>query len=92
MKLSIHGKMRMRERTNLNHQERRNLFRNALDNGKSIQEIKDDKVREYIQNRCYNCKIKLYQDYLFIYSKNSKRLYTMYKLPEELLGREKYRG
>lgn len=91
MKISNHGKVRMKERTNLNHKERRHLFRKALDKGKNVQDIKDEEVKRYVKNRENNCKIKLYEDYLYIYSKNSKRLYTMYRLPEEYLGREIYR-
>ena len=41
MKLSKHSKMRMRERTNLNHQERKGLFRKALDHVKSQNDIHD---------------------------------------------------
>ena len=72
MKISKHAKKRIRERTNLNHQERRNLFRNALDNGKSSDQVKDEKIKEYMQNiqGKSRCKIKLYKDYLFIYGKN----------------------
>lgn len=91
MKISNHGRKRMKERTNLNHKERRHLFRKALDKGKNVQDIKDEDVKRYVRNRENNCKIKLYDDYLYIYSKNSKRLYTMYRLPEEYLGRERYR-
>lgn len=91
MKISNHGKVRMKERTNLNHKERRHLFRKALDKGKNVQDINDEEVKRYVKNRENNCKIKLYEDYLYIYSKNSKRLYTMYRLPEEYLGREIYR-
>lgn len=84
MKLSKHSKKRIRERTELNHKERRQMFRNALDNGKSLQDIKDEKIKKYIKDRSNNCKIKLYKGYLFIYSKNNHILYTMYKLPNEL--------
>ena len=85
MKLTKHSKVRMKERTNLNHRERRQLFKNALEHGKSPYNIKNEKIKKYMLARQNNCKIKLYKDYLFIYSKNTKILYTMYKLPEELL-------
>lgn len=86
MRLSQHSKLRMRQRTNLNHNERRQLFKLALQHGESVKEIKDKKIKEYLApKQRYNSKIKLYQNYVFIYSKNSKRLYTMYKLPKEFL-------
>ena len=91
MKLSQHSKIRMRERTNLNHQERRFLFRNALYKGKNVQDIKDEEVRRFVRSKQNKCRIKLYKDYLYIYSKNSKQLYTMYKLPDKLVGREIYK-
>lgn len=80
----------MRERTEYNHKERIKLFRKALDEGKSLQEIEDKMVKSYVARKEKMCKIKLYEDYLFIYSKNSHQLYTMYKLPEEMVGKEKY--
>lgn len=82
MKLSNHSKIRMKERTNYNHQERKTLFQKALQYGKSANDIKDKKLKTYLMSKP-SCKVKLYNGYIFIYSKNSKRLYTMYKLPDE---------
>lgn len=80
----------MRERTNLNHKERVSLFRKALDNGKSVKQVKDKEVKQYLSGKqSHRSKVKLYQDYVFVYSKNAHQLYTMYRLPEELLGKEK---
>lgn len=92
MKLSEHSKRRMRERTGANHKERRNLFKKALLVGKNVQDIKDKEVKRYVKSKQNRCMIKLYQDYLYIYSKNQKQLYTMYKLPINLCNREKYRS
>lgn len=72
----------MLERTNLNHDARKNLFKNALMYGRSPEHIKDEKLRNYLKSKP-KCKVKLYQGYVFIYSKNSHQLYTMYELPEE---------
>ena len=91
MKISKHAMMRMRERTGLNHKNRRGMFRRALDKGKNIQDIKNKEVRGFVKCKQKRCMIKLYEDYLYIYSKYSKQLYTMYKLPEELQNREIYR-
>ena len=90
MKISKHAKNRMRERTDLNHKERLSLFRKALDNGKSVKQVKNLEVKQYLSGKQKVCsKVKLYQDYVFVYSKNAHRLYTMYRLPEELVGKEK---
>lgn len=83
MKMSEHSKKRMRERTDYNHKERKLLFREALDKGKSPNDIKDEEIKKYLLSKP-KCKTKLYKGYVFIYSKNSKQLYTMYKLPEKL--------
>lgn len=91
MKISKHAKQRMRERSTF-YKDCRAVFRNALDKGKNIQDIKDKKVRNFVKCKQKRCMIKLYKDYLYIYSKNNKQLYTVYKLPEELQNREIYRS
>lgn len=70
MKLTQHSKIRIRERTNLNHNERKMLFKYALKNGKSLAKIKDEKIRDFIaykSKKNKNNNIKLYRGYLFIY-------------------------
>ena len=90
MKISNHAKMRMRERTEMNHQERRKLFRHALLYGKSPGNLKEGVVRDFLElkENKGGCKVKLYKGYLFLYSKNSHQLYTMYKCPENILKNE----
>lgn len=86
MKLSNHSKLRLKERTPLNHAERRQIFKLALRKGKCIQEVKNDRIKRFMMSKKrFNSQIKLYNDYIFIYSKNSHQLYTMYKLPDDLL-------
>lgn len=94
MKLSNHSKMRMRQRTNLNHQERKGLFRKALDHGKSQNDIHDEKLKKYLEKTAdkNNTKVKLYNNYVFIYSKNAKQLFTMYKLPKRFLKGDDING
>ena len=84
MKVSNHAKLRIRERTDLNHHERKNLFKSALEKGKSPQDIKDERIRRYLESKQRKAKVKLYLDYVFVYSKNNKQLYTMYKLPAKV--------
>lgn len=83
MRISSHAKVRMRERTSLNHSERKKLFRYALTNGKSPHDIENGKFKSYLDSRTKRCKIKVYQDYIFIYSKNNHRLITIYEIPNE---------
>lgn len=89
MKLSKHSKKRMRQRTNFNHKERAVLFKNALIYGKSYGEIRDGKLKDFLKSKeSWKSKAKVYKDYVFIHSRNSKQLYTMYELPDEYKVKE----
>ena len=87
-RLSEHSKKRMKQRTVLNHRERKSLFRKVLDNGKSPSQIKNEELKKYLNCKQRNHKIKLYNNYVFIYSKNNKKLITMYKIPDTFIGLE----
>lgn len=92
-KLSNHSKHRMNERLGLKHSEMMNAFSIARKRGLSLNSEKTpDKVREYIASKG-NCNVKIYNGYVFIYSKWRKQLYTCYKAPdwviEEILKGEK---
>ena len=89
MKLSKHSKLRMKERTEFNHNERKRLFRDALNNGLDWGGMKDCPLKDYLRDISErNCKVKAYKGYVFIYSKNGSQLYTMYKLPKKFLEKE----
>lgn len=84
MKLSKHSILRMKERTTFNSQERIALYKQALKKGKGWGSINNEKLRKYLKDKeQYNSKVKLYKGYVFIHSRNSKQLYTMYEIPEE---------
>lgn len=85
-KVSRHASMRMKERTPYNHKERRRLFREALLYGKNAYDIKDPNLKGYMLSKKGRAYVKLYKGYIFIYSKNTKHLYTVYPLPEDLRG------
>lgn len=87
-KVSRHASMRMKERTPFNHKERRRLFREALKHGYNAQDIKDPNLKGYMLSKKGRAYVKLYKGYIFIYSKNTKHLYTVYPLPEYLSGDE----
>lgn len=77
----------MLERTSFNHKERNGMFKKAVHYGKNPQDIKDVKLKNYLMSKKrWNSYVKLYQDYVFVYSRNNKHLYTMYKLPEKYLN------
>ena len=85
MKLSKHSKMRITERAGIRKGKQLAFFRAALTHGKSIGNMEEGEIKDFlISKKNHNCNIKLYQNYVFIYSKNNKQLYTMYELPEFL--------
>ena len=83
MKLSHHSKLRMSQRANIPKHEQKAFFRRALDYGKSAEEIENEKIKQYLLSKEYKGKAKLYKGYVFIYSKNSKHLFTMFELTEK---------
>ena len=83
MKLSNHSKERMKQRANVCRNQER-FYRNALKNGLTINQIQNEELKKWIKSRIkYNSSIKIYHNWVFIHSRNSKQLYTMYELPEE---------
>lgn len=83
MKLSHHSKLRMSQRANIPKHEQKAFFRSALTYGKSSSEINDKPLKQFLISQEYRAKVKLYKGYIFIYSKNSKKLYTVYELPKK---------
>lgn len=90
MKLSKHSKQRLRQRANIKSQRiQYNFFKNALLYGKTVKQIEDIDLLNWVKARIkYNCNIKIYKNWVFIYSRNAKQLYTMYELPQELKNKE----
>lgn len=87
MKLSKHSILRMKQRTDCNHKDRKKFYKDALKYGKSYGTINDERLRNYLLSKETNhSRAKLYKGYVFIHSKNSKQLYTMYKLPDKFGG------
>ena len=88
MKLTKHSRKRIKERTNIKKRGQERFFRLALNRGISLgqaRQLKLDKVViEYLRKLNRGQSVKIYNDYVFIYCKNSKRLYTMYKCPENI--------
>lgn len=88
MKLTKHSRKRIKERTHIKKRGQERFFRLALNRGISLgqaRQLKLDKVViEYLKKLNRGQQVKIYNDYVFIYCKNSKRLYTMYKCPENI--------
>ena len=88
MKLTKHSRKRIKERTNIKKRGQERFFRLAIKRGISLgqaRQLKLEKVViEYLKKLNRGQQVKIYNDYVFIYCKNSKRLYTMYKCPENI--------
>lgn len=88
MKLTKHSRKRIKERTNIKKRGQERFFRLALHNGISLGQAKqlklDKVVIEYLKKLNRGQNVKIYNDYVFIYCKNSKRLYTVYKCPDNI--------
>lgn len=88
MKLTKHSRKRIKERTHIKKRGQERFFRLALNRGISLgqaRKLKLDKVViEYLKKLNRGKQVKIYNDYVFIYCKNSKRLYTMYKCPDNV--------
>lgn len=88
MKLTKHSRERIKERTNIKKRGQERFFRLALNRGISYGQAKkmklDKVVVEYLKKLNRGQQVKIYNDYVFIYCKNSKRLYTVYKAPDNI--------
>ena len=88
MRLSQHSKRRIKERTDIKKRGQSKFFRLALNRGLCYQQAvyqKYDKlVIDYLKRKQGNGKAKIYNGYIFFYSKHNKTLYTMYKIPEDI--------
>lgn len=86
MKLSKHSKLRMKERAGICANQKA-FYKNALRKGISAGETKDERLRNYLLSKENNhTKAKIYKGYVFLHSKNSKQLYTVYKLSDKFGG------
>lgn len=87
MKLTSHSRIRLRERIDVRKSQQKQFFKRALMYGKCEHDFENnEKVYKYLLNlqRKRNCQVKVYKGYIFIHSKVSKTLYTVYEIPENI--------
>ena len=74
----------MEERTELDKGNFKEFYKNALKKGKSPHQLKEGILKNYLLSKIqWNCNVKYYKGYIFVYSRNSKQLYTMYEYKGE---------
>lgn len=83
MKYTLHSQQRIKQRTGVRYQQRKKLFREALNKGISAGNTNNEFLRNYLLNKERHSKVKYYKGYVFIYSK-SGRLFTMYEVPDHI--------
>lgn len=81
--ITQHGKIRMRERIH-SHQRKITLFNLAKKYGYTAQNFIPP-LSHYLQSKAEGKKkkVKIYQNNVYIYSKNTKKLITVFPVPEK---------
>lgn len=88
-RLTKHGKRRIRERVDTIYKDN-NLVRIVSKNGKS-KNIYQGSFRQYLENKTKSgIKLKIYNNNIYILSKNTSRLITTYPIPDKYIPIEQY--
>lgn len=88
--VSNHGKIRIKER--LGNVRSNSLLRLVLDNGNTKYDYKGNFFQYLVsKEQQKHSKIKVYQNNIYILSKNTKRLITMYSIPDKFFPIDKYK-
>lgn len=84
---TYHGYLRIKERSNINDNELRQISIWAIKNGINFSEIPPGPLKSYVGWKIAKKgkKVKLYRGYVFIFFLNSRRLITCYPIPEKHL-------
>lgn len=88
-KISRHGKERIEERLGLDFNNKI-LFKNALMYGFSKENFSEDLYMFLYNKTLKGAKIKVYKDFIFVISKNKKKLITTYPIPKCFLPLENF--
>lgn len=89
-RITFHGKKRTRERTNTNLNYNA-LARIVSRNGLSKNDFKGAFYQYILSKSKSGARVKIYNDNIYIFSKNTKRLITTYKIPEKYLPIEQWK-
>lgn len=89
-RITYHGKKRTRERTstNLNYNA---LARVVSKKGLSKNDFKGAFYQYLLSKSKSGARVKVYNDNIYIFSKNTKRLITTYKIPEKFVPIEQWK-
>ena len=88
-KITDHGRIRLKERTNITRPKLSHINK-ILKNGKSSEDYKDE-FKKYLEKKGIGgAKVKVYDNQIYIFSRNTKRLITTYPIPERFIPINNY--
>lgn len=88
-KLTYHGKKRVNERTMI-YESKAALVRRVSMLGKTRNMYRGKFYQYLLSKSNRGAQVKVYNDYVYIMSKNSRRLITLYPVPEKYLPIKQY--
>jgi len=89
VKNTKHSYVRARQRTDLNKKQIKNLMKEAQRSGKCPYNFPEGPIRNYLLSKGNHKRIKVYKDYVFVFSKTSTSCITLYPLKPELKQKQK---
>lgn len=85
---TFHAQYRAKQRANIKKKELLIKANYVSKNGKCPQEF-TGKFKKYLLKKAKVKRVKVYDNYIWIFSKTSTKLITMYKIPDEFLNNVK---
>jgi hypothetical protein len=80
--------MRIKERTSIDRKGKAKFFKEALQKGLCVEDAINKGMSKtvvcYLKKLSRFQKAKIYKNYVFIYSKGNKTLYTVYECPKNI--------
>ena len=86
--ITKHAKYRINGRID-NKIRKISLLRIVMRNGKTLN-MYNDSFKQYLLSKCKDKKLKVYNDNIYVISKNSKRLITVYHVPDKYCPTKQY--
>lgn len=92
MRVSTHGKKRMRERvqSSLTNRNVNSLFKTALHKGYTPKAFIDGDFKKYLMAHSKKNSVKVFQDHMYLYNGSRKILYTVWRVPNQFLPVEQH--
>lgn len=85
LKLTKHSSLRYEERTNVEKRDYEKNGKTARSKGLRFEEVdfKEKKIFNYLKPTSWNAVKKYYNGFIYVFSKNKRKLITVYKVENE---------